>query len=60
MRRSNLHLERTMQLHEQINAKKSAYAHSKPRSTRRVEVHREHVKLMCKQLKREIRKDKRK
>lgn len=47
-----------MQLHEQIQIKKSAYANSKPRSTRRVEVHREHVHLMCKQLKREVRRGK--
>lgn len=47
-----------MQLHEQIHIKRCAYATSKPRSTRRIEVHRDLVKLVAKQLRKEIRREK--
>lgn len=48
-----------MQLHEQITHTKRAYASAKPRSIRKTELHRDHVKLVLKQLRKEIRQDKR-
>ena len=49
-----------MQLHVQISRVKRAYAAAPIRSHRKVQKHREHVFLMLKQLKREIRREKRK
>lgn len=49
-----------MQLHEQINRKRVEFAKAKPRSERRTKVHRDCVSLVLKQLRKEIRQDRRK
>lgn len=48
-----------MQLHEQIERKRIEFAKAKPRSERRTKVHRDCVALVLKQLRKEIRQDKR-
>jgi len=49
-----------MQLHQQITRKRIEFAKAKPRSERRTKVHRDCVMLVIKQLRKEIRQDKRK
>jgi hypothetical protein len=48
-----------MQLHEKIARARKSYRATKPRSTRRSEIHRDLVWLMVKQLKRENRRERR-
>lgn len=49
-----------MQLRQEIEKTKSSLAAAKPRSERRAIIQRDLVMLMVKQLKREVRRDKRK